>query len=84
MKLLHFQQLTFDEKVHTIYNHGVYIGKRKLDGLTILLYQVAGFYVELVYKKYRNSILKLHCFDSTEFLNPYLDAINLEDIVYNS
>jgi hypothetical protein len=82
MKLSQFQQLTFDEKVHTIYDHGVYIGKRKGNGYTILLYQVAGFYVEVVYKKYRNVILNLESFDSTDLLQPYLDAIDLEAIVY--
>ena len=82
MKLCQFQQLTFDEKVHTIYDHGVYIGKRKGTGYTILLYQVAGFYVEIVYKKYRYVILKLESFDSTDLLQPYLDAIDLEALVY--
>ena len=82
MKLSQFHQLTFDEKVHTIYDHGVYIGKRKREGYTILLYQVAGFYVEVVYKKYRYVILNLESFDSTELLQPYLDAIDLEALVY--
>lgn len=69
------QELQFD----VLHKHGVYVGKRKLNGQTVVLFQLHGFYVEVYYRQYRKIIDHLVTSDSTEILHPYLDQINIRD-----
>lgn len=82
MTLFDFQLLSQNEKIDLLYEQGVYIGKRKEEGLTVLLYGLESFYVEVFYKKYRCFITRVHCFNSTVFIEPYLDQIDVEHLVY--
>jgi len=81
MKLLEFQLLSAPEQVNVLYEQGVYIGKRKKAHLTRLLYQIDSFYVEVVYRMYRRHIVGMRCSDSTGFLDPYLEQIDVEHVV---
>jgi len=78
MKLFEFRLLSDEEQLELLYTEGVYIGKRKENGKTILLYQLDSFYVEVFYKKYRYFVGEVRCTDSTSCLEPYLDQINIE------
>ncbi|MFL5789540.1 MAG: hypothetical protein ACJ748_15880 [Flavisolibacter sp.] len=81
MTLKEFKKLPEWEQVDIIYEEGTYIGKRKAGALDILLYQVDSFYVELYYREYRRHILKINYFNSTTFLDPYLEQMNLKYLV---
>jgi hypothetical protein len=81
MTLYEFKLLTDNEQLNLLYEQGVYIGKRKIDNETVLLYQLDSFYVELFYIKYRCYVRRLHCFHSTVFLDPYLESIKIEQWV---
>ncbi|MFL5773427.1 MAG: hypothetical protein ACJ75F_09730 [Flavisolibacter sp.] len=81
MTLLDFQVLTMQEQVNVLYLHGVYIGKRKADKLTVLLLQLDSFYVEVFYKRYRVEITRVRCSASTNMLDPYLAQIEVEYLV---
>lgn len=81
MKLIDYELLPLREQINVLYREGVYIGKRREGIFTILLYQVDSFYVEVFYKKYRYYVSKLSCFTSTEFLDPYLEQIEVEYLV---
>lgn len=81
MMLYDFQLLPEDKQIEALYQSGVYIGKRKEDFSIILLYQLESFYVEVYYRKYRSHVKKLHSFDSTELLDPYLEHIDVENLV---
>ena len=81
MTLFEFQLNPIPEQVAILYQQGVYIGKRKEEGLSILLYQLDSFYVEIVYKKYRRYVARTRCSGSTAFLDPYLEQINVEHLV---
>jgi hypothetical protein len=81
MKLADFKSLSRDEQVTILYQEGVYIGKKKVEKLTVLLYQLESFYVELFYSSYRRSIQKLRVTDSTFILDPYLEQIEIEYLV---
>lgn len=70
------QQLQFE----ILHKHGVYIGKRKIDKQTVVLFQLHGFYVEVYYKQYRKVINHIVTSDSTEILQPYLDQIHLKGL----
>ena len=46
--------------------------------MTLLLYQLFGFYIEVVYNVYRIKIYKLTYSDSTDLLDPYLEQVEIE------
>jgi hypothetical protein len=81
MRMSEFHLLSYNEKIDLLYQHGVYIGKRKKQHLVKVLYQLDGFYVEIYYKKYRQFINHIRCFTGTERLNPYLFQIDVGDIM---
>ena len=81
MKMHDFQLLPEQDQIDILYQFGIYIGKHKQAVSINLLYQLEGFYVEVFYRKYRSHVKHLHCFESTEFLDPYLEQIDVENLV---
>lgn len=81
MTMYDFQLLPEQQQIKELYEHGVFIGKRKEGYSIILLYQLESFYIEVFYRKYRSHIKRLHCFESTELLDPYLEQIDVENLV---
>lgn len=81
MKPFDFLLLPENEQIELLYLQGVYLGKYKSGKVTKLLYQLDYFYIEIVYRKYRSHIHSLHCFESTEPLDPYLDRIDIEELI---
>lgn len=81
MTLQDFQLLPGDRQIDELYQSAVYLGKRKQASSIILLYQLESFYVEVYYRKYRSHVRHLHCFESTELLDPYLEQIDVENLV---
>jgi hypothetical protein len=81
MTMYAFQLMPEQQQTHLLYKYGVYIGKRKEGFSIILLYQFESFYVEVFYRKYRSHIKHLHCFETTELLDPYLEQIDVEHLV---
>jgi hypothetical protein len=76
-----FRILSDQEQLDIVYGCGVYIGKRKAKGMVSVLYQVDSFYVELFYKKYRYFISHSRCSASIVIAEPYLDQIDLAELV---
>ncbi len=81
MNMYDFQLLSEQDQIEVLYQFGVYVGKRKEEFSIMLLYQLEGFYVEVVYRKYRSYVKHLFCFNSTELLEPYLEQIDVENLV---
>ena len=81
MRLYDFSVMCKEIQTRILYKDGVYIGKRKDGSNIIVLYQLAGFYVEISYSKYRCIIADLKCFTSTRKLAPFLQNINIEELV---
>ena len=81
MTLYEFQTLTEKVQTNILYNRGAYIGKRKENGKIGVLYQLEGFYIEIFYRTYRREIFLLHCFSTTDLLQPYLEEINIEELL---
>jgi hypothetical protein len=82
MTMSEFKLLSRQEKVNTVYKTGVYVGKAIKNGLVAVLYQLDSFYVEIVYKKYRYTIYSIKSFSSTQGLDPYIEQISIEPLVY--
>lgn len=60
--------------------NGVFIGKvRSILGVA-LYFQVEGFYVEIIYSRYRCDVVLIECFTDMERISDFIPAINIEDI----
>ena len=81
MTLYDFGILDERARVNLVYLEGVYLGKRKEEDATLVLYQLHGFYVEISYQKYRYHIRRIRAFASTFLLDPYLDDMAIENLV---
>ncbi len=82
MTLLKFKSLHDDDKIAILHKHGCYIGKRKIASIHVLLFQLEGFYIQIFYREYRKVIHHIHCFESAAFIDPYLDDIEINHLVY--
>lgn len=80
MTLEQFNRLNEDEKSNALWLKASLIDVLRKDSLTILLYQICGFYVEVYYNYSKNLIERFNSFNSTDNLEPYLDKIKLEGI----
>lgn len=76
MTMYEFKILCDDERIDALHSEGVYVGKRIENGLTMVLYQLNIFYVEIAYRKYRYYIHSMRCSENTLILEPYLDQID--------
>ena len=79
--LYQFNVLIESEKTAIVWNEGHFVGDRKENNFSIMLYQVRSFYVELYYSGQENKISKLRSFSSTEQLEPYLRNINISGLI---
>lgn len=70
------EELQFD----VLHKHGVYVGKRKIDKQSIVLFQLHGFYVEVYFKQYRKIIDHIVTSNDIDILQPYLEQINITDL----
>jgi hypothetical protein len=73
-----FKHLPNIEKGTIIFNDAEFIAERREGVLTILLYQLYSFYVEVYYQQDLNEIQRLRTFSNTELLEPYLDQLNIQ------
>ena len=75
-----YEQLPKGEQYDLLHKDGVHVGKRKLGSMTVILFQLYGFYVEIHYKKYRREIDHLIVSAETDLLQPYLEQIHVRDL----
>ena len=80
LSLTEFLDLPQELQFEVLHKHGVYVGKRKTNKQTIVLFQLHGFYVEVYYRQYRKLIDRIVTSDSPEILQPYLDQIHIKDL----
>lgn len=81
MTLFDFQLLSLSKQIEVLHSEGVYVGKRKSARQTMILYQVETFYVEVFYFRYRCFVERISCSQSTAVLNPYLQQIDVGELV---
>ncbi|HVZ95230.1 MAG TPA: hypothetical protein VG847_00040 [Chitinophagaceae bacterium] len=75
-----FCTLLYPNATGLLYREGVYIGKRKLNGSAILLFQLYDFYVEITYLTYRDQISCINVTNNMAILDPYLPQIDIKEI----
>lgn len=76
-----FNRLTLDEKAWHIWSSATFLHVREDRKHRYNLFEMNGYYVELLYNIEDNDIDKIRAFYSTSFLAPYLDTIAVEDLM---
>jgi len=61
--------------------HGTFLLKRRTVETYAYLFQVDGFYVEVFFNERNGNILQIRAFDDLEHLEPYLNAIDISEIL---
>lgn len=78
--LSEFNELSEDQQLNILHMNGVFVGKRKADKQTVVLFQLYGFYVEVFYKHYRKTIDHTITSQDADILQPYLDQVQVRDL----
>jgi len=81
MNLNHFRLLAKKDQFALLSQQGVYVGKRKEDEITMVLYQLDTYYVEIFYRKYRQYVSDVRFFTSTDEIQSYLEQIDVQRLV---
>jgi hypothetical protein len=84
MTLEEFSSKAGDVQVNIAKESGVLIGKREHTYHNIQLYQVDTFYVEVFFRKKDDSIWKVGAFDHLILLQPYLDQVDISNLLPNT
>jgi hypothetical protein len=81
MKLSDFILLNGEEKKLTVLHQGVLIAKRNNSDCMVFLFQIGNYYVETYCNLENRAIEEFRAFDHVNPLNPYLDAIRIDDLL---
>ena len=81
MRQQEFNKLNDDAKSNVLWINASLIDIIRKEDLTILLYQLSDFYVEVYYNYLKNQIERFISFNSTDQLEPYLNKISLSGLV---
>jgi hypothetical protein len=68
-------------KAKLLARNGVFLVKRRLDDHEVLLFQLGSFYVEMFFNVEEEEIGYIRIFESTDFLQPYLDKIDISALI---
>jgi hypothetical protein len=77
MTKLHFSHLTIKVQLDLLYREGVFLSKRKLGRISVVLYQYESVYVEIYYLRYREKIGHITYSEEPGILEPYLEEMNV-------
>jgi hypothetical protein len=77
MKQKAFEVLTQDEQLEYAVQNGTYLMDRKDDDVTVRLFDVNGFYVEIFSLNETGVVVLIKSFNETEKLAPYLRQMDL-------
>ena len=76
-----FERFSSVEQIDLLWKCGVHLADRTEGKFLIKLYQIEGFYAEVFYTKNGNRVITLRGFADIIFLDPYLTAIDLKDLI---
>lgn len=76
-----FNSLTFDEKAWHVWHHATFMIVRQNKQYRVNLYYFNGYYIQLWYHVKRNRIDKIAATPSNKVIDPYLNLIDLDDII---
>ena len=76
----YFSRLPFTIRFEYIKEFGTFLAHRKEDGISINLYYVAQFYVEISFTTDTNFIKDIKTIEPHKAFDDYIDQINIEDL----
>jgi hypothetical protein len=81
----HYKTLNEGRQAEILWEEGVYLGLiRSTKSLNVELYALHGFYVELYFDRITEDPVFIRPFNGTIDLEPYLDLIDIHDVLKNS
>jgi hypothetical protein len=81
MNLARYKLLGESEQFEIIERNGVFLAEREEGFYTIRLYQIEGFYAEIFCHSHFNVIVRTRAFASVKSLQPYLKAMNVDELL---
>ena len=81
MTLYQFKTLEKGHKLETLCKDGVRLMERTVGHYMITLYQIEYFYVEVYFDAQLMEITKLHAFNTTLLLEPYLEQMDISFLI---
>lgn len=84
MNIDHFTQLSEGDQLRLIQASGNFVAERKSAYCEVKLYQLDNFYIELYHHTHFNVIVNINAFTSPDMLDPYLDAVVIDNLIYAS
>lgn len=81
MVLEHFNTLNKEDQQDFLLAHGIFLAERQDGPFKIMLYQVDNFYVEVHFFNLYNKVAFFSAFEDTDALEPYLEQINVTQIL---
>jgi len=81
MRLSEFILLNENEKKSTVLNQGVCLAKRTSFDSIVFLFQLGSYYVEAYCNPANKAIDEYRMFDNIDVLQPYLEAIPLDNLL---
>ena len=80
MKAKDFQILDQFDQLQIIEDKAVFLDYRQNGDYSIGLFQVEGFYIEVYFHVVKLIYKRIHVFDDTRFLDPYINRIDITDL----
>jgi hypothetical protein len=81
MRLSEFILLNEDEKKAAVLHQGVLLAKRSNFDSMVFLFQLGSYYVEAYCNPSNKAVEEYRMFDNIDVLNPYLEAIPLDNLL---
>lgn len=82
MTAAHFNMLGEQQQLRLTFTFGAGIGDRIAGSYQISLYQLFSFYVE-IFTSGENMVCRISGFDDTNRLEPYLDKLDMRELLDN-
>jgi hypothetical protein len=77
MTLQQFLNLSDHKKTAAVMRYGTCVASRKDSNYDYLVFQIDGFYFEVVMTRFTGNLVRQRAFDDTDELAPYLDAMEI-------
>ncbi len=81
MKLQQFRSASREVQEKLVKWKGVFLMERKSLGVSVLLFQLDGFYVEVFYNTATHSVSFVKSFEDMDGIEAYLDKIDISEVM---
>ena len=79
--LYEYNLMSIDEKAQLLWDSGEFLLSNKTTNAATNLYSFSDFFVEVIYSNELNKIIDIKTFKNNTRLEPYLDLINVSNLL---